>query len=134
MLLQDEASKSPAEADKLLAIGMDLPARFWLICSSSPASFMSSELVLLMLQDEASERPFETVEPLADDLQMQPVVQGVRMLRPGGVPAFDNYFEARQHEVTFIDTSSCDVPCPGISQMTRTNGTSQTVRRATALL
>ena len=93
---------------------------------------MLSELVLVMLQDEASERPFETVKPLAIRLEMRPVEQGVQM--PEGIPAFDNYFKAQQHEVTSIDTSSCDVPCPGIIQMARTNGTSQTVRRATALL
>ena len=73
---------------------------------------MLSELALVMLQDEASERPFETVKPLAIRLQMRPVEQGVRM--PGGVPAFDNYFEAQQHEVNCIDISSCGLPCPAI--------------------
>ena len=74
-----------------------------------------------MLQEEASERPYETVEPLAKRLGMIPQ-EGERMPKQGGNLVFDNRFEAEEHKVTHPDTGSCGALYAGIFQIVRIRG------------
>lgn len=90
---------------------------------TSPASATSSEQVLATLQEEASERPFETVEDLARRLGMTPE-EGKRTPETGGDHVFDNRFEAEEHKVILPDTGSCGAPCTGIVCLTRIKGLS----------
>ena len=116
---------------------MDPQARYQPICTVSPASAVSRKLTvsqtLVVLQEEASERPFETVQPLAERLGMSPQ-EGERNPETGGNNVFDNRFEAEDNKVNYPDTGSHGVLCAGIHRLKRTRGYSATVRRAAACL
>ena len=113
--------------------GMDPHARSQPSCIRSPASATSPKLVPVMLQEEASERPFETVRQLAERLGMDPQ-EGKHTPEAGGDRVFDNCFEAEEHKVIFPDTGSCGAPCAGILRLVCTKGFSWSVSRVIAVL
>ena len=87
-----------------------------------------------MLQAEASERPFETVEALARDrLGMDPQ-RGIRTPETGGDHVFDNQFKAQAHEVSSSDAGSRIALCAGILRPMQARGSSGIVGRASAFL
>ncbi len=54
---------------------------------------------MLLQKTDASNRPYETVQPLAVTLGMTPK-EGKRSPEKGGVNVFDNRFEVDDHEVS----------------------------------